>query len=320
MKISIIVPCYKRINQTKKTLKLLLENEGWDRDFEAEVIVADSTPDDSLKKALQSFGERIKYVRPKRRGISTNKNAGAKIAKGEIFVFCDSDIEVEKDTLKKVAASFKKHPKSAMMMGTAVWREGQKDGERDRPSKDDRILKYKGTNFVEVIYGRFMATYKKNFWKVRGFDEDLFNMRGEGSDLSIRYWRSGFPLAYEPKIKVYHVFGAPDAITRDIPHPERGSIRDLIILGFKYGLLGRGGNFAKTLVWLKRRFGESDKYVIMESIVSLLPWFTKNWQKIEREKKSTAALKPKYDFKFLEVFSQPKLFRKCVDEFNIVCG
>lgn len=313
MKLSIIVPCYKRVNQTKKTLKLLLASRGWGKDFESELIVADCTPDSSLKKALQIFGRKVRYVRPQEPGISVNKNAGARVAKGDILIFCDSDIEVEKETLKEVVVAFQKHPKTAMLMGKAVWRGGEKDGQNDRPRIEDRILEYRGTKFVEAIYGRFMATYKDLFWQVGGFDEELFNMRGEGSDLSIRYWRSGAPLVFEPKVKTHHVFGASDAITRNIAHPERGIIRDLVVLGFKYGLIGKDGNFAKTLVWLKKWYGESDKYAIIESVVELLPYFVKNWEKIKESKK---AVPNKYDFKFLEIFSDRKLFERCVDSYD----
>jgi len=230
------------------------------------------------------------------------------------LIFCDSDIEVKKDTLKEVIAAFKTHPKAAMIMGTSIWKGGGKDNQNDRPRREDRILKYQGTNFVEAIYGRFMATYKKIFWQVGGFDEEFFNMRGEGSNLSIRYWRSGFPLVYEPRIKTYHVFGAADAITRNISHPERGPLRDWLILSLKYGLWGRKGNFAKTMSWLEEWFGKSDKYVIMENVVELLPWFVENWKKIKQGKAGTP--KPKYDFKFLEIFSERKLFEKCVRGFS----
>jgi len=314
MKLSIIVPGYKRIKQTKKTLKLLLNSKGWGKEFEAELIVADSTADDSLKGMLEGFGKRIRYVRPRRAGISTNKNAGARVAKGDLLIFCDSDIEVEKETLNEVVKAFKKHPKAGMLMGITIWQGGEKDGQNDRPRKEDRIFKYQGTNFVEAIYGRFMATYRDIFWQVGGFDEEFFNLRGEGSDLSIRYWRSGYPLVYEPKIQVDHVFGAPDAITRQIQHPERGPIRDWLILLLKYGLWGRKGNLAKTMVWLKEWFGEKDKYVIMETVVALLPWLVENWEKIKKAQQKV--LKPKFEFKFLEIFSEPELFKKCVRGFK----
>ena len=313
MHCSIIIPCYKRIDQTKRTLKLLLESRGWGSNFKSEIIVVDSTPDNSLKKTLVSFDNQIKYIQPPKKGISVNKNVGAREAEGDILIFCDSDIEVKKDTLKKAITAFKAHPKAAMIMGTAIWKGGEEDGQKDRPRREDRILKYQGTNFVEAIYGRFMATYKKIFWQVGGFDEEFFNMRGEGSNLSIRYWRNGFPLVYEPKIKVCHVFGAADAITRNISHPERGPLRDWLILSLKYGLWGRKGNFAKTMSWFEEWFGKSDKYVIMENVVELLPWFAENWEKIIKSRENEPK---KYDFKFLEIFSERKLFEKCVREFS----
>lgn len=71
---------------------------------------------------------------------------------------------------------------------------------------------------------------------------------------------------------------------------------------------------AKTMVWLKEWFGEKDKYVIMETVVALLPWLVENWEKIKKAQQKV--LKPKFEFKFLEIFSEPELFKKCVRGFK----
>ena len=110
--ISIIVPSYKRIQQTLKTINLLLQSEGIDIKYKAEFIVADSSPDDELKLALQKeFGGKIIFTRPEKPGIATNKNQGAKIAQNPILIFCDSDMEVEKDTINNTISSLQRHKK-----------------------------------------------------------------------------------------------------------------------------------------------------------------------------------------------------------------
>ncbi len=235
-KISIIVPCYKRVEQTISTISLLLKSNGWGVNFEAEVIVTDCTENDSLKNAVKKeFGELVGYYRPKKQGVSANKNKGAEVAKNPILLFVDSDMEVEPNTINSCIDYLKKHPFVASITTNIIWRGGPNDGTFDRPKKEDRFLNCKETEFVEFIYSRFKMTYKKVFDLVGGYDEKVFNMRGEGSDLSTRYWRAGFPLAFNRDSAVHHREDAPDSVAIRVKHPEWGVAKDYLLLGYKYG-------------------------------------------------------------------------------------
>lgn len=311
LSVSIIIPTYKRVDQTKRTVSLLYQSKGWNSEYVAEVIIADSTEDDSIKNILSQFSNPTPiYIKPEIPGIASNKNAGARQAKYDLVIFCDSDMEVESDTLLNSLMYLRDHPTAGMAGGRVIWKGGEKDGQNDRPRSEDRMEKIGETTYVEALYSRFVATYKKIFWEAGGYDETIFNMRGEGSDLSIRYWRSGFPLTYDEKIRVHHVYEATDAATRHITSPERGIIRDLIQLGYKYGMMdGDNSNFAKTLNWLTDQFGENDKYVIIESVVSLLSYFWENRERIEKGRQNIPNV---YDFKFLDVFSKKDLFADCI--------
>ena len=311
--ISIIVPTFKRVEQTRNTLSLLCQSNGWNSQFFPEVILADSTEDQSIKNLASEFNNPTPvYVAPVVPGIATNKNLGAKTAQNELLIFCDSDMEVESDTLINTLIYLKEHNNSAMVTGQVIWKGGERDGQLDRPRKEDRMEKIDETIFVEAIYSRYMATYKSLFWRVGGYDEKLFNMRGEGSDLSIRYWRSGLPLSYDEKIKVHHVHDAQSSATRSIENPERGIIRDLILLGFKYQISRLDSpNFAKTLNWLTDQFGYRDKYIVIESMIALLPYF---WENKERMEKSRQGVPNAYDFKFLDVFTKRELFLECIKQ------
>ncbi|MCK5044337.1 glycosyltransferase family 2 protein [Candidatus Parcubacteria bacterium] len=317
-KISIVVPCYKRVKQTLKTIKMIFASDGWGTLYKAEVIVADVTPDNSLKQALfQKFGEKAEknefsYIRPKKSGISTNKNIGAKKAKFPILVFCDSDMEVEKNTIMATIKALKEHKKAAAITGNIVWRGGENNGKFDRPRKEDRMVKIRKTIFIEAIYSRYVATYKEVFQAVGGYDEKVFNMRGEGSDMSIRSWRAGYPLVYDASIKAHHVANSSDSIALGIKHPEWGIAKDLLLLAYKYDILGGDHkNFVQTVKANFDKFGASGYYKIIEGIGKNLDFITKSKKEIESQKKK---MKPKHDFKFLEIFSNKALYLECINK------
>lgn len=68
----------------------------------------------------------------KKRGIAYAKNFGVKKAKYPILCFCDTDIEVEKDTLWQTVLTFKNNPYANMVSGKIFWQETEKI---DRPQK-----------------------------------------------------------------------------------------------------------------------------------------------------------------------------------------
>lgn len=310
IKVSVIVPAYKRIEQTLKTLRLI---EASDRevDIQLEIIVADSSPDDILKEAIfKEFEARILYIRPTKQGIATNKNEGARNASGNILIFCDSDIEVESDTLAKTIEYLKKNKYAGAVGSQVLWKGGVNDGINDRPRKEDRMFDVANYKAIEAIYSRYIATYKDIFWKVGGYDEEVFNMRGEGSDLSIRYWREGYPLFYDQNIIVHHVWDAPNSIALRVSHPEWGIAKDLILLAYKYNIFGDGhNNFVNTVYANFASFKNEGYYNIIQGIANNLDEIVKAQPLIDKQKESMHA---KYPFKFLEVFSDEKLLHECL--------
>lgn len=308
--ISLIVPTYKRVEQTLDTIKCILNSEGINNQFKLEIIVSDSSPDDLLKNRIEKeYGGSIVYVRPEVAGVSAGKNKGAQVARGEILIFCDSDIEIEKNTILLTLHALDK-PTVAAITGTVLWKGGDKDRQIDIPQKADRIITIDNISYIESIYSRYMATYKKLFWKTGGYDESVFNMRGEGSDLSIRYWREGFPLVINTSILLRHIYDAPDSIALRVQDPQKAVARDLLLLAYKYNLLqGNPKNFAHTLKTDFSQFGEDGYYRLLQGIGENLDFIVKAKFLIDKQKRKSEAL---YDFKFLEVFSDKELFKKCI--------
>lgn len=310
IKVSVIIPSFKRVDQTIRTISLI-KSSKINNNISLEIIVSDSTSDDSLKNAIrQKFEKQIAYTKPIKKGISTNKNQGAKIASGDILIFCDSDIEVEPDTIAKTIKYLKENEYAAATGGRVIWKGGDRDGKNDRLREEDRLYEFKGFKAIEALYSRYVATYKDVFWKVGGYDEAVFNMRGEGSDLSIRYWRAGYPLFYNPETIVYHIHDAPDSIALRIENPERGVAKDLMLLAYKYDMLdGNYMNFQKTIKANFGHLGEGAYAKISQTIENEEDLATLRVE-IDRQRESMSNL---YDFKFLEVFSDLKLLGECLD-------
>lgn len=309
--LSVIVPSFKRVEQTVKTIQLLLTSDEVGKSFDVELIVADSTPDESLHTAVSTrFGPSLVYVRPEKPGIAANKNAGANVAHHPILIFCDSDMEVEKHTLTAAIEHLQSHETVAAVGGTVVWRGGPHEGEYDRPRPEDRLKIVGPTTYTEAIYSRFLATYKDVFWQVGGYDEAVFNMRGEGSDLSARYWRAGFPMAYDSHILVHHVHEATDSAALRVPHPEWGIAKDLLLLAYKYRMLEEDyHSFASTVSMNFTPLGAQGTYRMLQGI-------GRHYDLLVEVKPALDAFRatdrPEYDFKFLEVFFQSRLFDECI--------
>jgi len=309
--LSIIIPCYKRKRELKKCLECLAQNKGIDKEFKYEILVIENSSKKELEKLVTKFKDlNLRYFWLQKKGISRAKNFGAKRAKYEILVFCDSDIELKEDVLLKTFSTFKNNPYAAMVSGKVFWQGTKK---LDRPSLTDRFFKYKGFIFAECFYGRYMACLKKAFLKVGGFDDKLFNMRGEGVDLSTKFWRAGYPLVFNPKIQCYHKKEAPFSVSRKIEEKNLLMFRSMILHCYKYdGDLEKSPWRAKALNrWGRKLFGENLPYKILESAARSLNWFFENKKQILISKQEIPKI---FDFKPEDIFSNKTLLLRCLKE------
>lgn len=97
--ISIIVPCYNQAQYLDECLQSVLEQtyENWEC-----IIVNDGSPDytEQVAKKWLEKDARFKYIYKENGGLSSARNAGLKIAKGDFIQLLDSDDLLENDKLK----------------------------------------------------------------------------------------------------------------------------------------------------------------------------------------------------------------------------
>lgn len=105
--ISIVIPTYQRFELTQRAAQSALE-QTWSGPFE--VIIADNgSRDGSLERLEKEFSVEIQkgvlkvLKNPPSGDPGTNRNLGAKLARGEFLAFLDSDDWWDRDRLEKIS-------------------------------------------------------------------------------------------------------------------------------------------------------------------------------------------------------------------------
>lgn len=184
-----------------------------------EVLLVDNGSKDGSQQYVKENFSSVRFLSlDKNYGFSGGNNKGAQVAKGDVLVFLNNDVKVDRDwllELVKVACSEDK-------IGIC----GSKVLYMDAPS----IIQFAG-GYLHTLGGSVSINYRKEnnlfqavsssgyvvgcsllikksvFDLLEGFDEDYY-MYGEESDLCWRAWIYGYSVMYNPDSIVYHVGGA----------------------------------------------------------------------------------------------------------------
>ena len=101
MKISIVIPVYNASLTLKECLDAIFNSNY--KNFEV-IIVSDNSSDNSVEIAKQYQCKVIEL--PQNKGPAFARNSGAQEAKGDILLFIDSDVIIDKEALNSLADKF----------------------------------------------------------------------------------------------------------------------------------------------------------------------------------------------------------------------
>ena len=128
-KVSVIIPAYSTAPFIAETLDSVFGQTF--RDFEV-IVINDGSPDTAeLEVALQPYMTRIRYIKQENRGLPGARNAGVRVARGELLAFVDSDDIWMPDYLSAQVEFLDNHPRvyasisDALLFGSCeevVWR------------------------------------------------------------------------------------------------------------------------------------------------------------------------------------------------------
>jgi GT2 family glycosyltransferase len=206
-KYSLISPTFGRPDEVTEFLEsLLAQNHA-----SFEVILGDGTPGDTLRPVLARFAENGKYpltiIYKEFLPVSDARNEAAKVAKGEYFIFLDSDCLIPPDYLNAIDTALAQKPLDLF---------GGPDAARDDFSDLQKAISYAMTATLTTggIRGKkkHVGTYhprgfnmgisRKAFETVGGYNTAF--VCGEDVELSIRIIKAGFSSGFIPDAYVYH--------------------------------------------------------------------------------------------------------------------
>ena len=222
-----------------------------------EVIVVENRPDRSpVPDALRAaFGpdQTIRYVEEVHRGLSSARNAGLAVARGEIVAFIDDDVRIDEHWMASIRRAFAvgsrvwcvtgpilpselETPGQILIEQFATFNKGlaQRTFSHATGENETPLFPYAAGHFGS---GANMAFRTERLRAVGGFDPALGTgtaaRGGEDLDISVRIIRAGAAIRYEPSAIVWH------------RHPE--SLRSVDRQAFHYGV-GLGAMLSKHAI------------------------------------------------------------------------
>ena len=204
-KVSVIVP----VRHASCSLKPLIDSLLAQTLKPCEVILACSSVDREL---LDKLPKEVKVeIVEDDRGPNSARNAGLRIARGEVVSFVDSDCYVPPHWLENVILDMERFSADAVA------------GTVEALNRDNFIARYQCFSMFAPVprYRRYKRLRKRlgltlivtaNFSakkdvlvKVGGFDEDFGTLGSDDMDLAERILKNGYTIICSPRALVYHV-------------------------------------------------------------------------------------------------------------------
>lgn len=207
--VSIIVPTY---NRGKILLNVI--NSVLDQNFKSfELIIVDQTVkrDESFLRSLEKIkDDRLNYYLVTPPSLPSARNFGLKKARGEVIIYIDDDVILEKDFIKNHFESFQNNPKIGAVVGRIKEKEREESLELMHFDKANFIVggfDYPNESLAEFVRGCNMSFRNKVLEKLGGFDSNFIgNSLREDSDVSFRLKKLGYKILYNPKASLIHLF------------------------------------------------------------------------------------------------------------------
>lgn len=119
--ISVVIPMYNAKNTIILAIMSVLEQQ---KSYVVEIIVVDDGSNDRSVDVVRKFIKNkryedfIKLVCQENKGVSSARNTGMRMAKGNFIAFLDADDRWEKNKLKRQREAFLMYPNAGMVGGT----------------------------------------------------------------------------------------------------------------------------------------------------------------------------------------------------------
>jgi len=188
-RVSVIIPTHNRRDLVRFAIESVLEQEP--HGMPLELIVVDDGSKDGTAEVVARYPT-VRYVRSEACNISSARNAGIAIARGQWFGFLDDDDVWLPHKMKRITAALELHPEARIVMSSAYscdWNLNP-DHVWQPPAPQRRGGIYQG--FMQnVMTPSALVIHKSVFDTLGGFDANAHRI--EDRELCLRAARAGVP-------------------------------------------------------------------------------------------------------------------------------
>lgn len=197
-KISIVIPAHNAENGIRQCL----ESIYLEQDMDYEVIVVDDCSTDNTLEMVRSFPCKVVTL-SKHSGAAVARNEGTKHSTGEIILFLDSDVFLQKNALKYLRDSFEKHPEVDAIQAVYT----KRPVIDNLPSLARNYYKYHkierlSEGYIFGLNSYCFAIKKEIFQGIGGFSPEAEGT--EDVELGYRLTKSGYKILLNKNIQVKH--------------------------------------------------------------------------------------------------------------------
>ena len=208
--ISIIIPCFHSSEAIKNLLITIPKKH--------EVVLVDNSQDEELKEIANNYDCNL-VVNKENLGCPTAWNIGAKNATKNFFLFSNPDTLFLPNTVEELMKAVKRYPNASAFNPKIIDRNNNQHFKRRSvlmPRSEWMSRKYpKVDSEVSVLHGSAIFIKKENFYKLKGFDEDIF-LYHDDDDISIRLKKEIGPLMYINNSEIVHLSGSSSSRNKEI--------------------------------------------------------------------------------------------------------
>lgn len=213
MILSIIIPVYNVEKYVEKCIRSCENQDISKEDYEV-IVVNDGSPDGSLAIVERVAKEypNIKVISQENGGLSVARNTGMQNARGDYYMFVDSDDWIAENCLGKLVKKLKDETPDALAICAANVKNGEPKRRQSYPDEtpiEGRDLLKKGVSPCAPFSIWSASFFKDNNLK---FYEGIFH---EDSELTPRAYYLAKKISFTNDI-IYYVYQNPTSITRSV--------------------------------------------------------------------------------------------------------
>jgi glycosyltransferase involved in cell wall biosynthesis len=205
-RMSVVIPTYNRGSLLADTLRMVLRQDYDDY----EIIVVDQSTERSpeVEDVIAAAPEKIRYLRLLVPNLPAARNAGVRVATGDIIAFIDDDVEIGPDYLRGHVRHYDDHLVGGVTGVTLSLANKCMDGQIQATlrAQGARLVLEDGRAHLSWMVG-CNCSYRKDAILAAGMSDERFSggAWAEDADLSVRVRHLGFVLLFDPDIRLVHL-------------------------------------------------------------------------------------------------------------------